>query len=176
MKKSFGIIVGIMLLGAGTCLAQSEQPSLAELAKQNKAAHKGVKTFTEADLPAVRANATDTTPAAPAARVASGESSGGTGAIAEKKDNAKTTVSASKDSPAIAEIKKQINSYQQDRDVWRSSAKRYEDLLANETNDFRRQMYQDAIENDKKNIVFYQQKIDQAQSDLAKAERPSGNH
>lgn len=73
------------------------------------------------------------------------------------------------------ELKKQVESYQQERDVWKSSAKRYEDLLANETNDFRRQMYQEAAENDKKNVALYQEKADQAQSelvDLQKTARP----
>ncbi len=38
----------------------------------------------------------------------------------------------------MAELKKQAESYQQERDTWSSSAKRYEALLENETNDFRR--------------------------------------
>jgi hypothetical protein len=72
----------------------------------------------------------------------------------------------------VAELKKQVESYQQERDAWKTSAKRYEALLANETNDFRRQMYQDALENDKKNIAFYQQKLDQTQSELVNAQKP----
>jgi hypothetical protein len=169
MKKSFWMTSGVMLLGCGLCLAQSEQPSLGELAKENKTAHKAGKTFTEADLTSTRTNATEAVTAAPAA--ASDERTGST-ASNEKKDNAKETGPAGKDRPAVTELTKQAESYRQERDTWKSSAKRYEALLANETNDFRRQMYQDAIENDKKNIAFYQQKLDQAQSELVNAQKP----
>ncbi len=178
MKKMLWITLGTMLLGAGMCRAQNEQPSLADLARQNKAAHKRVKTFTEADLSGSRANATDTTAAASAAQAATGASTAAPVASQEKKDDAKEAGPVSKGSPAVAELKRQIDSYQQQRDTWKSSAKRYEALLANETSDFRRQMYEDAIENDKKNIAFFQQKLDQAQTELVNAQKaasgPSG--
>jgi hypothetical protein len=175
MKKSFWMILGTMVLSGGMCLAQSEQPSLAELAKENKAARKAVKTFTEADLPSTRANATETVTAASAAQAASAATSSSAGST-EKKDSAKDAGATSKDRPAVAELKKQAESYQQERDTWKDSAKRYEALLENETNDFRRQMYQNAIENDKKNTAFYQNKLDQAQTELVNMQKtaPSG--
>ena len=169
MKKSF-LTLGVMLLGCGICLGQSEEPSLAELARQNKTAHKAAKTFTDADLPSVSAGAAQTGPSTPSSH-ASAEAAGSTVVSTEKKDKAKETTPAAK----AVELKKQVESYQQERDVWKSSAKRYEDLLANETNDFRRQMYQEAAENDKKNVALYQEKADQAQSelvDLQKTARP----
>jgi hypothetical protein len=48
-------------------------------------------------------------------------------------------------------------------------------LLANETSDFRRQMYQDALQGDRQNVEVFQNKIDQAQADLAKAEKSSSS-
>ena len=176
MKKILWMTCGITLMGCGMCLAQSEQPSLAELAKQNKAARKAVKTFTETDLPGTRANATETVTAASAAQAASSAATSSTAGSTEKKDNAKDAGATSKDRPAVAELKKQAESYQQERDTWSSSAKRYEALLENETNDFRRKMYQDAIENDKKNTAFYQNKLDQAQTELVNIQKtaPSG--
>jgi hypothetical protein len=176
MKTSFLMTFGIALLGCGMCLAQSEQPSLAELAKENKNAHKGGKTFTDADLPSTRAGATVTVTAAPAGQAASNETTQSTVASAEKKEHAKEASAAGKDRPAVAELKRQIESYQQEQDVWKSSVKRYEELLSNETNDFRRQMYEDALQNDKKNVVFYQEKLDQAKTELVNAQKgtPSG--
>ena len=167
MKKSF-LTLGVMLLGCGMCLGQSEEPSLAELARQNKTARKAAKTFTEADLPSVSASAAQAGPSTPSAH-ASAETTGSTVVSTEKKDKAKDTAPAAK----AVELKKQVESYQHERDVWKNSAKRYEDLLANETNDFRRQMYQEAAENDKKNAALYQEKADHAQSELVDLQKPA---
>src|SRR5215472_2360849 len=169
MKNSL-TIVGILLLGAGLGLAQSEQPSRGEVAKQNKGPHKAVKTFTDADLPSSSATTADNA-VAPAKQSAGSESTSASAAANEKKDDTKNAHETGSGSAKVAELKKQIDSYQQDRDTWKKSAKHYEELLANESSDFRRQTYQDAIENDKKNVAFYQQKIDQAQTDLANAEK-----
>lgn len=161
MKNTFLMILAIMVFGCGICLSQSEEPSLADLARQNKTAHKAVKTFTEADLPSVSANAAESGPATSPTHAAN-ETTSSTVVSNDKKDNGKETLPSTK----AAQLKKQVESYQQERDVWKSSAKRYEDLLANETNDFRRQMYQEAAENDKKNAALYQEKADQAQTEL----------
>jgi hypothetical protein len=161
MKKNFLTTLGVLLLGCGICMGQSEGPSLAELARQNKTAHKAAKIFTEADLPRASASAAESGPAVTAAHTANATTSS-TVVSADKKDNGKETVPSTK----AAQLKKQVESSQQERDVWKNSAKRYEDLLANETNDFRRQMYQEAAENDKKNAALYQGKADQAQSEL----------
>jgi hypothetical protein len=176
MNKNIWLTLWIMLLGGGVCLAQSQQPSLAELAKRNKPVMKGGKTFTEADLPSTKANATEAVIAAPAVQTASPESVGPTVVSDEKKASVKETGPVTKNTPAVAQLEKEIETYQHDRDDWQNSAKRYEALLANETNDFRRQTYQDAIENDKKNVVFYQEKLVQAQTDLVSAQKtaPSG--
>jgi hypothetical protein len=171
------MIAGITLLGGGMCLAQSEQPSLAELAKQNKTARKGGKAYTEADLPSTTAHASGTADAAPAGQNPSRQTTGPTVVSTEKKDSAKETGPVTRDGSAVAQLKKQIETYRQERDTWQNSAKRYEALLANETNDFRREAYQDAVENDKKNIALYQQKLSQAQTELVSTQKtaPSGS-
>jgi len=174
MKNSLTII-GIIVLGAGMSLAQSEQPLLGDLAKKNKGVHKDVKTFTEADLPSSSAATVDNKVVAPATQSAGSESTSASAASAEKKDGTKDAHETGSGSAKVAELKKQIDSYQQERDTWKKSVKRYEDLLANETVDFRRKTYEDAIENDKKNVVFYQQKLDQAQSDLTTAQKTASS-
>ena len=50
------------------------------------------------------------------------------------------------------------------------SAAAYEEKLAAETSEFRRTMYQDALDNDRRNVSFYRQKINEAESKLAEAE------
>lgn len=175
MKKNISAIFCLFMLGAGLCLAQSEQPSLAEMAKRNKTKSKPVKTFTEADLPS-KGLATETA-AAPATQKTSNETTAAAVASDEKKADSKEASPGPKDAPAVAQLKKQIETYREQRDAWQSSANRYEALLANETDDFRRQTYTEAIENDKKNATFYQEKLGQAQSELVNQQKaaPSGS-
>jgi hypothetical protein len=90
------------------------------------------------------------------------------------KDNGKSPA-ATKETPEVAELKQKLSSYKQEQDGWKQSAKKYEDLLANETSDFRRQMYEDALQGDQQNVQTVQEKIDQTQTDLAKAENPSSH-
>jgi hypothetical protein len=176
MKKSI-YAVSLLLLAAGVCLAQSEQPSLGDLAKQHKA-DKKVKVFTNEDV-ATSSPAVDS--AQPAANVSASSATSGKDSKApedktgEKKESAAKNAS-SKDNPEVAELKQKISGYKVEQEGWKKSAKRYQDLLANETSDFRRQMYQDALQGDQNNIQVYQNKIDQAQADLAKAEKASSSH
>src|ERR1041384_2149821 len=175
MKKSI-YAVSLLLLAAGVCLAQSEQPSLGDLAKQHKA-DKKVKVFTNEDV-ATSSPAVDS--AQPAANGSASSATSGKDSKApedktgEKKESAAKNAS-SKDNPEVAELKQKISGYKVEQEGWKKSAKRYQDLLANETSDFRRQMYQDALQGDQNNIQVYQNKIDQAQADLAKAEKASSS-
>ena len=174
MKKSIYATLIFLLVAAGACLAQSDQPTLGELAKKYQSTKKTSKMLTNDDVATVSASANDQK----AAAVASSAPAASTASPAkseEKKDSASTNGNASKDSPAVAELKKKLESYKEQQDGWKSSAKRYEDLLANETSDFRRQMYQDALEGDKKNVALFQEKIDQTQSDLANAQKAAAS-
>lgn len=155
-----------LLTACSAGLAQSEQPSLGELARQNKAHKKAAKVLTEDDirsLPAtgvsVVGSATQdgTAQAASPAKAVAGEPAKG--------------AAASKSAAPVSELKKALSACEEQRDSWKRSAQHYEGLLANETNDFRRQMYQDALENDRKNAAVYQKKADQLQADLTAAQR-----
>jgi hypothetical protein len=173
MKKSIYATLIFLLIAGGACLAQSDQPTLGEVAKKYQSTKKACKTLTNDDVATVSVPANDQKAAAvassaPAASTASPAKSD------DKKDSA-GKASASKESPAVAELKKKLESYKEQQDGWKSSAKRYEDLLANETSDFRRQMYQDALEGDKKNVALFQEKIDQTQSDLANAQKAAAS-
>lgn len=175
MNKNIWATLGIIMLGGGMCLGQTEQPSLAELAKQSKATSKALKTFTEADLPSTTASITEKVIAAPVAQSASSETTRSTDVSDGKKVGPKQTRPGTKDPPEVAKLKNRIDSYRQDEDMWKKSAKRYEDLLANETNDFRRQTYAEAMENDKKNIAFYQEKVDQTEAALSNAQKTASS-
>ena len=175
--KLLDAILILLLATGGACAAQSDQPSLGDLAKQNRQEKKVVKVLTNDDVATVRPetqsqsrntdNATSAAPATSEAAVKNGDKS---------KDAVKASSaakSAPKESPQVTELKQKLTSYQQEQEGWKRTAKKYEDLLATETSDFRRQMYEEALQGDKQNVEIFQDKIDQTQADLAKAEKSS---
>jgi hypothetical protein len=160
-----------LMIAGGVCLGQSEPQSLGELAKRNRADKKAAVVFTDEDIRSSRgvisvvgdeSDRTDTPPASSSSQKKAGDAS--------QAGTAKQAGPA-KDSSQVAELKKKLDSYKQEQQGWKDSAKKYEDQLANETSDFRRATYQEALDNDKKNVANLQQKIDQANADLAAAQR-----
>jgi hypothetical protein len=169
MKKFVYPMLTFVLAAGGACAAQQDQPSLGDLAKQTRQEKKPVKVLTNDDVATVRPetqsqSAKIAPSSAPAASEAAAKSP-------EKAKDPQKTAAAPKDPPEVAELKQKLTSYQQEQEGWKKSAKKYEDLLANETSDFRRQMYEEALEGDKQNVQVFQNKIDQTQSDLEKAEK-----
>jgi len=162
-----------LLAAGGLCVAQSDQPSLGDLAKKTRQEKKVVKVFSNDDVATVTPDTSSQS-----AKAASSAAPAASETAAKGPEKAKGTQKADaapKDTPEVAELKQKLTSYKQEQDGWKKSAKRYEDLLANETSDFRRQMYQDALQGDRQNVEVFQNKIDQAQADLAKAEKSSSS-
>ena len=174
LRKGYAIAIFVMAAGA-LCVAQSDSPSLGDLARKSRSEKKPAATLTTVKLTEdnfvrqqpveSKSGASDSLAdtkssagdqqsgrAASAAKPASGDAKSATAGDRTKEDLKKE------------ELKKQLDSYKATRDAWDKSAKRYEDLMANETDEFRRQMYQDALNNDRGNIAFYQNKIDQAEA------------
>ena len=184
MKKYVCTTLIFLLAAGGACVAQSDQPTLGELARKHRQEEKSLavkaKVLTNEDVATSTPSAqTQSTPAVSASASAATTAPASSGADkARGPDKAADTgksPTATKDAPEVAELKQKISSYKQQQEGWKQSAKKYEDLLANETSDFRRQMYQDALQGDKQNVQSMQDKIDQAQSDLAKAEKASSH-
>lgn len=173
MKKNF-VWTGLLLGVACACLAQSQPQSLADLARQKKPAKKAVLVLSDDDLPP-SARSTD-------ANDDSGPAAADTSSDADNKpdsrkkdatDDKDKADKKDKDEPASKdqrtnELKQKLASYQKEEQAWQKAAKHNEDLLENETSDFRRQSYQDALDNDKHNAAMYQQKIDEVQNELNK--------
>ena len=174
-KRSYTMLIFVLAAG-GACAAQQDQPSLGDLAKQTRKEKKIVKVLTNDDVATVRPE-----PQAQSVKTESAPSSAAAASQAAPKSPEKAKAAAEKaastpkDPPEVVELKQKLTSYKQEQEGWKKSAKRYEDLLANETSDFRRQMYQDALQGDRQNVEVFQNKIDQTQADLAKAERSSSS-
>lgn len=182
MKKYVCATLTFLLAAGAACVAQSDGSSLGDLAKKHRQEEKNLavkaKVFTNEDV----ATSTPSTQAQSAPAVSPSTPAPAATAATKGADKASDTSkaaapssAATKDAPEVAELKQKLSSYKQQQEGWKQSAKKYEDLLANETSDFRRQMYQDALQGDRQNVQSMQDKIDEAQSDLAKAEKASSH-
>ena len=183
MKKYVYATLIFLLAAGGACVAQSDQPTLGELARKHRQEEKNLavkaKVLTNEDVatstPSAQAQSAPAVSASTPAPAATAAAKSTDKASDTGKSPAATSSAKTKDAPEVAELKQKLSSYKQQQEGWKQSAKRNEDLLANETSDFRRQMYQDALQGDRQNVQSMQDKIDQAQSDLAKAEKASSH-
>jgi len=170
LKQGYAIAI-FVLAGVALCVAQSDSQSLADLARKSRSEKKPAVKLTTVTL--TDDNFVRRAPGAASANAdskssAGDQQSGPADSSAKPASNGdKSSKAATKDDLTKAELKKQLDSYKATRDAWNKSAKRYEDLMANETDEFRRQMYQDALNNDRGNVAFYQNKIDQAEAAAA---------
>ncbi|HEX3585451.1 MAG TPA: hypothetical protein VH024_05615 [Candidatus Angelobacter sp.] len=170
-KYSYTALIFLLVAG-GACVAQSDQPTLGELARKHHQQKAPVKMLTNDDVATVTpATQNQSAPAASRSSVVGSTSSSTEG---KEAGNAKAAP-VTKGAPEVAELKHKLSSYQAEQGGWKQSAKEFEDRLAKETSEFRRQMYQDALEGDKRNVATLQQKIDQTQADLAKTEKANSS-
>lgn len=170
MMKFLWTLTALLMAMCGAALAQSDQPSLAEIARKSKPDQKPAVVITDDDFPS--ASSSGGTVSSPAASPGDAQSS--SAAAAKDKQQSKSgSDSQAKKTDDPAELKKKLDSYKQQRDVWAQAARDYENKLAKETSPFRRQVDEEALENDRKNVEFFQAKINQTQSQLANAQSPS---
>ena len=174
LKLLNGTLIFLLAAG-GACVAQSDQPSLGDLAKKTRQEKKVVKVFSNDDVAMVKPDTSSQSAKVAPSTAAAAPEAAAKGQEKPKDKDTQKAVAVSKDSPQVAELKQKLTSYQQEQDGWKKSAEKYEDLLANETSDFRRQMYEEALQGDRENVEIFQNKIDQAQADLAKAEKSSSS-
>jgi hypothetical protein len=175
LKLFEGILIFLLAAG-GACAAQQDQPSLGDLAKQNRHGKKVVKVLTNDDVATVRPETQSQASKTDNAASAASEAAKATAKSPEKAKDAEKASSESKDTPEVAELKQKLNSYKQEQEQWKRTAKKNEDLLATETSDFRRQMYEEALQGDRQNVEIFQNKIDQTEADLSKAEKSSSSN
>lgn len=172
MNKYCSRLLLFVLATAPVSLAQSGDVSLGELARKARTNQKAAVVFNDDNMRRSAVTDQDTgsvsTPGASADAKGSAPDASSPDAKDKKKDETKNAKSASADDK-VSKLQQQLKSLKEEQSVWSKSAKNYEDKLADDTDDFRRQMDQEALENDKSNVQVYQRKIDQTQADLAKA-------
>ncbi|HEX5434219.1 MAG TPA: hypothetical protein VFY05_08275 [Candidatus Angelobacter sp.] len=171
------VVAGCVLTLAGACFAQQSQPvSLADLVKHSSKpdTKKDVVEFSDANLrrSAPSDDQTDGAAIADSASTTGNSQSGNTDKESKNaKKDAGSTVSGKDDK--TAQLKNQLAKYQKEEKAWKDSIKNYQDLIANEPSDFRRQMYQDSLNNDQKNAALFQQKINEVENELNKTQQQS---
>jgi hypothetical protein len=175
MLKQGYTIAFFLLAAGGLCLAQSESPSLADLARKSRSGKKPAATLATVNLtddnfvrrtpvePKSSASASPADAKAPAGEKQSDAAGGSAKPASGNEKSTKADALKKAEDLKKEELKKQLDSFKASRDAWSQSANRYENLLANEPDEFRRQMYQDALNNDRQNVSVYQKKIDEAE-------------
>jgi hypothetical protein len=162
MTRTF--LIATFLLGTtALCLAQTAPQSLGDVARQNKKGKKAAIVLNDDNM---RRTATGPAPeaSAPKSSASSAEA---------KKTGSDQFAGPQPGAGQVADLEKKVASYKAQQEGWKHSAEHYQELLASETNEFRRQMYQDALSNDQKNAAAFQQKKEQAEAELAKARESS---
>jgi len=166
LKKYIAATTLFTLMTAGVCVGQSQPESLGDVAKRNSPHKKAALVVTEDNISSVSGTIsvvgrdttqTENSPAVAAAKTAV--------------DKSQAEAAPAEPDAHVAELKKKLDAYKQELDGWKQSAKHYEELLATETDDFRRQTYETALANDRVNIQLSQHKVDEAQTALDKAQQ-----
>jgi hypothetical protein len=166
-------IVGLMVLSSIT--ARAQEPSLADVARMNRAARqpkKATAIVIDDDAMIVSGSATKPVPAGAGTQQSSRDLPQPLAlpGQAAQKPVPGSRVSAAQAEDECAQLKKELDDLKVHEQGWKRSAAAYEEKLAAETSEFRRTMYQDALDNDRRNVSFYRQKINEAESKLAEAE------
>ena len=154
------------LVTAGICAGQSQPDSLGEVARRNNHGKKAVLVVTEDNISSIGG----TVSVVGSEQV---QSSTPSTSAAPKKMADNTPAAPSARTAEVADLKKKLDGYKQELEGWKQGVKHYQELLATEGDEFRRQTYQTALENDRINMTRSQQQIDEAQAALAKAQQAS---
>jgi hypothetical protein len=178
MMKSFWWKACLFLMAVSSCaLAQSDAPSLGDIARQNRGAKKKATIVLSDEDQRFSRSATSSQPSASVSQAGPSAANSGSAQASSKTDAGKTDAGKSasaatgKDAPALTSAKQKLDFYKSELEAWKTITKRDEGLLANETVPFRQQMYQDALEGDRRTMAAFKEKVDQMQSEMAKDQK-----
>jgi hypothetical protein len=173
-------VIAVALAGtlcAGTAWAQTEGPSLGELArKKKKDDKKSTHVYSDENLPKAGADFGGTSTVGSSSAPASGAGSAagaaeGTGAAAATASGgAEEGAKSGEPSPDAAAAQQKLETAKQDEQALRNNIKKLEDQLAAETKPNRRDMYQTALENAQANLAEFIKKREGAEKEVAAAE------
>ncbi|MCI0356003.1 MAG: hypothetical protein L0099_13340 [Acidobacteria bacterium] len=162
------------LLGMGMVWAQSEGPSLGELArKKKKDDKKTTHVYSDENLPKAGADfggtSTVGSSGAPAASGGSSDAPAAEGA-ATTAPAAGGEAKAGESSADLAAAQEKLETARKDEESIKNNIKKLEGQLASETSEFRRETYRQALENSQASLAEYARRREEAEKDAAAAE------
>ncbi|MGH9508675.1 MAG: hypothetical protein ACRD2Q_11325 [Terriglobales bacterium] len=162
------------LMGTGLAWAQTEGPSLGELARKKKKDDQKTKhVYSDENLPKAGADFGGTSTVGASAAPAAGAASSGTPAAGGEAATASAAEGEAKPgepSADAAAAQQKLDTAKQDEQALKNNIKKMEDQLANETKPNRREMYQQALENAQGNLAEYTRRREEAEKEAAAAE------
>ena len=178
LKAAFLLLTFALVVPVGGW-AQSEEPqSLGDLARKQKAKKgqsetQGKKVLTNEDLP--QGSEPSTAPAASGAAASSAGAEGQSSADAAPADAGKGTATEGEPSDLTAaqqadEARKKAEALKHDEEATQRGIQRYEEMLANETDPSRRELYQRALRNAQGNLPAIQKQRAEAEQEAAAKE------
>lgn len=177
--KAAILLLALALVAAGIGWAQSEeQQSLGDVARKQKEKKgqeegKGKKVLTNEDLPP--GSATSASPAASGTASSSASAEGQSAADAPSAEGDTNAAAQGEPSDMTSaqqadEAKKKVEALKRDEASTERGIRRYEELLANETDESRRELYQRAMRNAQGNLAVVQKNRADAEKEAAAKE------
>ncbi len=170
-RTLLALVAAILCLGmTAGAWAQSDQPSLAEIARRNRAekAQKAKKVYTEDSLPKT-APISESSPAPGSVAAPSG--GGEEGESAEAGDKPAVEAAAAKEgeelSPEAQEAKELAERLKADEQSLENNIKKLEEDMENATSDFRRELYRESLQRAQENREVFRQRREEAEKDAA---------
>jgi len=172
-------VVALIFAGLGACAAQSDKPeTLADIARKVKAEKKAAVVFSDDNLRRIPADAVSTASSEKSSQssaTASAQAGSETAAPSGATKKEPTSASADKKGgdKSSTDLKAELDKVKSQQQGWENSSKHYEELLQTEKDEFRRQMYEDALNNDRGNAAAFKRKADDLESQLNKQKETS---
>ena len=164
-----------LLALSGYALAQSDAPSLADIARQTREGKKKTAIELSDEDQRFSRSATDATTSAASNPVAANPQSVAVETSSKSGAPKPAAPADAKGASTASSAKQKLEFYKSELASWKGIAKRDEELLEKETVPFRQQMYQDALDGDRQTMSFFQQKADEVQKELAKPQSKADN-
>jgi hypothetical protein len=156
------VLAGCWLLAGVAWAQQQSQPSLAEVAKEKSSTKKAKHVFTNDDIPSHPPEET-TTPAA-------GSAAGGAAAEPGKAEGAKAAAPA-KDAKQLEQMKEKLQLVKNSQEAAKRTVERYEQQVANEPDERRREMFQGILDGAKRRQEELNKERSQLESSIAAGQK-----
>jgi len=177
--KAVILLLGLALLVAGSAWAQAEpQQSLGDIArkqreKKGQEEPKGKKTLTNDDLPhsgGISSTSSASSAAPAAGSQASAEPGGAAPAEGEPKAEARSEETGMTAAEEADAAKKKLEMLKADEGSYKRGISRFEEMVANETDESRRELYRNAMKHGQEKLTENLQQQADAEKDLAAKE------